>query len=231
MTSTSAPIIIQAGGALDHFGFEVQGAARAGRTLQVKVIPQDANNRAITTFAGAVTLNVTTGTAFAAGPPNAGVKVETTPGTIGNNHNFVPADNGAFIFFVTPYTEEAVTLTAVSGGVSTDAPVQNVTADTVANFLVVVGAIAAGGPIGTVTVTARDAFNNVCQNYMGTVTISVNQAGLPPAQSTQYTFTSADAGTHTFNAVAIPAGQRGANLYVTAADGNTSATVGPNNAP
>jgi hypothetical protein len=231
VTTTSPPIAIQAGGALDHFGFEIQGSPRAGWPLQVKVIPQDAHNQAITAFTGAVTLNVTAGTAYAAGPPQVGVKVETSPGAIANNHTFVAADNGSFTFIVTPYTVEAVTLTAVSGGVSTAAPVQNVTADAVANFLVAVGAIAAGGPISTVTVTARDAFNNVYQNYMGTVTISVNQAGSPAVQSTQYTFTAADAGVHTFNAVAIPAGQRGANLYVTANDGSTSATVGPNNAP
>jgi hypothetical protein len=230
VTTTSAPIVIQAGGALDHSGFEVSGGARAGRTMQVKVIPQDANNGPITSFAGAVTLNVTTGTAYAAGAPNVGVKVETAPGTIGNNHNFVPADNGAFVFLVTPYTAEVVVVTAVSGAVATAAPAQNVTADVVANFLVVVGAIPAGGPITTVTVTARDAFNNVCQNYMGAVTINLNQAGLPPAQAAQYTFTSADAGVRTFNAIPVAAIQRGNNLYVTATDGNTSASVGPLNA-
>jgi len=79
-------------------------------------------------------------------------------------------------------------------------------------------------------VTARDAFNNVSQNYMGAVTINLNQAGLPPQQAAQYTFTSADAGVHTFNAVPVTAIQRGNNLYVTATDGNTSASVGPLNA-
>jgi trimeric autotransporter adhesin len=60
------------------------------------------------------------------------------------------------------------------------------------------------GAAQTFTVTARDAFGNVCIGYTGTVIFSSSdvQAGLPAS----YTFTAADAGAHTFTATLKTAG-------------------------
>ena len=56
----------------------------------------------------------------------------------------------------------------------------------------------------SLTLTAVDAFGNTIPNYVGTVQITSSdaQAVLPPS----YTFTSADAGVHTFNVTLKTAG-------------------------
>jgi len=231
ISTTSSAVTIQPGGALHHFRFEIEGGTRAGHTIRVKVRPEDVNNEGLTSFAGVVTLNLTSGTIFAAAVPNRGVRIETSPGVIGNNHTYVSGDNGEFTFLVTAFTAEAVRLTAASGAISTPSPVLNLTADVISNFLLVVGAIAAGGPIASVTVTARDAFNNTSRNFMGTVTVNLRQGAVAFAQAAQYTFTPADAGVHAFNAVPITPAQRGANLFVQVTDGATTAVLGPRNAP
>src|SRR5262249_30203467 len=78
------------------------------------------------------------------------------------------------------------------------------------------------GSSTSVTVTARDAFGNTATGYAGTVrfTSSDSQATLPA----NYTFTSADAGAHTFSAGVTlkTAGSR----TVTATDTTTSAITG-----
>jgi hypothetical protein len=230
ITSTSAVIQIQAGGVLHHFRLDVSGGERAGRTLNVKVVPEDVNNAVLTNFAGAVTLNVTTGTAFAAGPPQRGVRVENAPGVLGNNHNFVTGDNGEFVFLVIPFSVEAVQLTTSSGGINSTSRMLNIASDVFANFVVAVGAIPAGGAISTVSVTAQDAYGNTDTNFMGNVVVNVRQGAAGAwTLAAQYTFTSADAGVHVFNAVAIPAGLRGPNLFVQVTDGNTVQQSGPFN--
>jgi hypothetical protein len=63
------------------------------------------------------------------------------------------------------------------------------------------------GVLGTFTVTARDANRNVLTGYTGTVhfTSSDRRAILP----TDYTFTAADQGVHTFSATLFTAGSQG----------------------
>jgi hypothetical protein len=76
------------------------------------------------------------------------------------------------------------------------------------------------GTAHTFTVTARDAYGNVVTGYTGTVNFmsSDAQAGLPAA----YTFTAADAGTHTFTATLKTAGSQS----LTATDAATAAITG-----
>jgi hypothetical protein len=72
------------------------------------------------------------------------------------------------------------------------------------------------GALSTITVTARDSLNNVSTEYRGTVRFtSTNSGDTLPAT---YTFTAADAGTHTFaNAVAAVSSACG-SWTVTATD-------------
>jgi hypothetical protein len=142
----------------------------------------------------------------------------------------VSGDNGEFVFLVIPFTVEAVQLTASSGGINSTSRMLNITSDVFANFVVAVGAIPVGGAISTVSVTAQDSFGNTDTNFMGTVTVNVRQGAAGAwTLAAQYTFTSADAGVHVFNAVAIPAGLRGPNLFVQVTDGNTVQQSGPFN--
>ena len=59
----------------------------------------------------------------------------------------------------------------------------------------------AGQPLGAVTLSVRDAYNNLVTNYAGTVSFSANDpnASLP----TDYTFGPADGGSHTFTGLVL----------------------------
>jgi hypothetical protein len=80
-------------------------------------------------------------------------------------------------------------------------------------------ATTAGVP-NSFTVTAMDAFGNVATGYTGTVAFTSSDpiASLPP----NYTFTAADAGTHTFSAALKRAGAQ----YILATDTLASSVVG-----
>ncbi len=81
----------------------------------------------------------------------------------------------------------------------------------------------AGGPFH-VTLTAYDAFGNLATGYVGTVHFASSDAGatLP----SDYSFTNADAGTHTFSSVMlIHAGQQTISVSDTVAGMNQSATI------
>jgi subtilisin-like proprotein convertase family protein len=80
------------------------------------------------------------------------------------------------------------------------------------------------GQAGSFTVTARDASGNVATGYTGTVHFASSdlQAGLPA----DYTFTAADAGSHTFSATLKTAGTQSLTVTDTAASGLTGAEAG-----
>jgi subtilisin-like proprotein convertase family protein len=80
------------------------------------------------------------------------------------------------------------------------------------------------GQVGSFTVTARDANGNVATGYTGTVhfTSSDPYAGLPA----DYTFTAADAGTHTFSTTLTTAGMQSLTTSDTAASGLTGTEAG-----
>src|SRR5262249_3202854 len=92
------------------------------------------------------------------------------------------------------------------------------TAKAAANFSVVVNAksITAGVPF-SVTVTALDADGNVITDYVGVVHFSSSDslAGLPD----DYTFTSDDAGVHTFDGLVL---KRAGNQWVRVVDTATA---------
>jgi subtilisin-like proprotein convertase family protein len=80
------------------------------------------------------------------------------------------------------------------------------------------------GQAGSFTVTARDASGNVATGYTGTVhfTSSDPLAGLPA----DYTFTAADAGTHTFSTTLTTAGAQSLTVADTAASGLAGTEAG-----
>jgi len=226
IVSNSSPIQIQAAGALHHFRFEITGAQRAGSTFQLRVVAEDSANSRLTGFAGNVQIGLVAGTAFNAVPVRQGVLVETAAGVAGNAHVFAPADAGAFTFLVTPFTAEQVTLSATDGaGITTNTPALPIQAGLFAQFAV----LPAGGAHANVPfalrVEARDTFNNVVQNFLGQVSLSVRPGAgafaAVPAPTGQHAFALADAGVHVFN---LTVGSSGAGHQVQATDGNVVGT-------
>jgi subtilisin-like proprotein convertase family protein len=80
------------------------------------------------------------------------------------------------------------------------------------------------GQAGSFTVTAKDANGNVATGYTGTVhfTTSDPQAQLPA----DYTFTAADAGSHTFSTTLTTAGMQSLTVADTSASGLTGTEAG-----
>ena len=172
-------------------GFQVNTpAAIAGSTfVPMTVTAVGATGKAATGFLGTVY--------FASSDPTAATA----------SYTFTVADAGTHAFastvrLVTPGTQ-TVTLSAPYLASATN----SLTVTTAATrMLVAAPASATAGSAVSITVTATDALGNSAAGYLGTVAFSSTdlQAGLPA----NYTFTAADAGTHTFTATLKTAGVR-----------------------
>jgi len=218
ITGDSPEITVQAGGALARFRFEPRGADRAGMRFDLRVIAEDAAGRQLTNFAGAVTLATTLGTAFTIGPPPAGVRFETAPGTLGAAHAYVAADEGAFTFFVTPHTAETINIRASSGAVNSDTGNIVIEGAVFDHFSVAPAAAHTNVPFNVV-VTAQDSSNNVAPHFLGSVSLQVSVAGgaFAPIPGQTHVFVDTDNGQFTFSVTLTTSG---ANHVIRATDGN-----------
>jgi len=117
------------------------------------------------------------------------------------NYTFIGANSGTHTFSVTLKSAGTQAVRARDTVTPTITGVQSgiVVTPAAATTLVVSGLASprTAGVAGTVTVTAKDAYGNTATGYRGTVhfTSSDSHAVLP----TNYTFTAANAGTHTFS--------------------------------
>jgi hypothetical protein len=91
----------------------------------------------------------------------------------------------------------------------------------------------AGAPF-SLTVTARDQYNQVATHYVGTITFTTSDGGAGVVLPPDYTFTAADAGVHTFSngLTLVTAGNRSVTIrdtaYITGATvTSTTVTVVP----
>jgi hypothetical protein len=132
------------------------------------------------------------------------------------DHTFTAADNGRYSFSATLRTAGVWSITATDTATMTITGMQS---GIVVNPAATSGFVVAGYPSPTgrmefhdFTVTAVDPFGNLTPSYTGTVTFSSDEghADLPD----DYTFTAADAGTHTFSA----AFNRFGTFYLAATD-------------
>jgi hypothetical protein len=226
ITADSADIRVNAN-ALHHFGFEARGADRAGTAFELEVIAQDASNKRVPGFVGNVTLNLAAGTAFGAGPPPVGVRIETAVGVAGNMHAFVAADNGSFTFRITPNTAETIRFQAVSGAVSSNSPDIAIESGAVHHFQVAPAAARRNVPFNVV-VTAQDVSNNTVRNFLGAVSLRVRKGvvAFAPIPGASHTFGTADRGTFTY---AVTLTTSGAGHAIEASDGNTTSQSAPFN--
>lgn len=157
----------------------------AGTARNVTVTAQDTYNNTVTSFTGTV--------AFTSSDAQA---------TLPANYTFVGGDNGVHTFTngVTLKTSgtQSVTATATVGGYTgtqSSITVNPASASTLSVSGIITPVVA--GTARSVTVTAKDAYNNTATGYTGTVTFTSSdaQATLPA----NYTFVGGDSGTHSFS--------------------------------
>lgn len=164
-------------------GFPATTTAGTANTFTVSV--KDANGNVFSGYAG--TVHFTSSDAQAVLP---------------DDYTFVPEDGGTRTFSATLRTagSQSITATDTANGNITGALTSTVTPDVAVRFAIYGYPFPVdAGSVVLFTVTAVDAYGNSGAIYAGTVhfTSSAAEAGLPP----DYAFTSADGGTHTFEAV------------------------------
>jgi hypothetical protein len=117
-------------------------------------------------------------------------------------YQFTAEDRGVHRFNVTLRTSgpQTVSINGTAGTGSTDVTVVAAAAKKLR--LITAGTTTAGTPFG-VTVSALDAFGNVADGFHGKVRLTTNDKGAGVALPVDYTFTAADAGTHTFTGVTL----------------------------
>ena len=130
--------------------------------------------------------------------------------------------NGVATVYITQTTLGAETLTATSASMSASETIVGTPGDAV-SFVV---SKLPGGVAGTtqsMTVTAYDAFGNVAVDYTGTVVFGSSDfyATLPG-----YTYSAADAGTHTFSVMMRTAGTQNVTTYDLAKPSMSSTQTG-----
>ena len=170
-------------------GFTVSAPTQiaAGANTSVTVTAVDALGNPVPGFLGTVDLDNT--------------PAGSTALNLAGQYTFTAADNGRHTFLFSNVTQAgAGTLSVFAVGMPTaTAPLTVVPAALNKFVFAAPASIPAGTPF-SFTITAEDKFGNVETGYTGTVHFSAlandTQAVLPA----DYTFTAADAGTHTFSA-------------------------------
>jgi hypothetical protein len=178
--------------AASHFSVSVPAGGTAGNAISVTVTALDPYNNTATGYAGTVHFTSSDGQA-------------SLPG----NCTFTASDAGVYTLTsdVTLKTAGSQTVTvtdtsssSITGGAAVSISPAAASAMIVAGFSSPITA----GVAGSLTVTLKDAYGNIATGYTGTVhfTSSDAEAALPA----NYTFTSADAGKHTFSVTLKTAG-------------------------
>jgi hypothetical protein len=208
--SASAMTTVQAGAATALQLTGVPTSTAAGAAFSVTITARDQNNNVATGYRGTVTFNSTDGRA-----------------TLPASYTFTATDAGIHTFTngVTLVTAGNQTLSVTDGTLNTSAAVTVQAGTATALQLTGVPANTTAGTAFSVTVTARDQYNNVATSYRGTITFSSSdaRATLPAT----YSFTATDAGVHTFtNGVTlITAGNQTLSLTDGTLNTSTATTV------
>jgi hypothetical protein len=156
------------------------GTVTAGDTFQMTVVARDAAGRPDPDFRGTVTFGTDDGLA-----------------TLPDPYQFTAADGGTHTFDITPRTAGThdVSVTGPLGTVHTNVTVTAADAD---HYRFDVPTSATAGAPFDITFTALDPFENVATGYTGTVHFQSNDPNPAASVPADFTFTAADAGTHTF---------------------------------
>jgi hypothetical protein len=170
-------------------GFTVSAPTQiaAGDNTSVTVTAVDALGNPVPGFLGTVDLDFT--------------PAGSTALNLAGQYTFTAADNGRHTFLFSNVTQAgANTLSVFAVGMPTATESLNVVPAAPNKFAFSTPASIPAGTPFSFTITAEDKFGNVETGYTGTVHFTAStadpQAVLPP----DYTFTAADAGSHTFTA-------------------------------
>jgi hypothetical protein len=193
-----------------HFSVAASISTVAGAPFSITVSALDASNNAVATYQGTVHLTST----------DLGIGV-----VLPTNYTFTAADKGIHTFtgvtLVTPGAQSVSVKDTVTSTIAGSASV-NVTASATHFSIAALTSTVAGAPF-SITVSALDGSNNVFNTYLGSVHFTSTDLGSSVVLPTDYTFTAADQGVHTFTAVAlVTAGAQ----TVTAKDKATSTISG-----
>jgi hypothetical protein len=233
--NTNAPAYDQRGpgfprivnGTIDIGAFEVQSGSPTPT-------PTPASSLAVSGFPSPITAGVPG--SFTVSALNADASIDTgytgtvhftsSDGQAGlpADYTFTTSDAGTHTFHATLKTAGTQSITATdTTTASLSGTDSSITVDPAAASQLVVSGYPSpttAGASHSFTVTAEDPYGNVAAGYTGTVhfTSSDAKAGLPA----NYTFTAADAGTHTFSATLKTAGTQS----ITATDTTTAGITG-----
>jgi hypothetical protein len=206
-TATSNNVVVSpaAASTLTVTGFPSPDTA--GAASNVTVTAKDAYGNTATGYTGTVHLTSTDSQAVLPG-----------------NYGFTSTDAGVHTFSVTLKTAGTQSVTVTDTVTGTIAGTQSgITVNPAsASTLTVAGFPSpdTAGMAGNITVTARDAFGNTATGYTGTVHLtSTDSQAVVPAN---YTYTSTDAGAHTFSVTLKTAGTQS----ITVADTVTATITG-----
>jgi hypothetical protein len=190
----AAPQILAALGA--HFVLSAPASSTAGKGFAVTVTVRDAFGHRITGYTGSA--------AFSSSDPKAGL-----PST----YAFMAADQGRHTFTLTLDTAggRKVTVTDAADGIRSHVTVHVTPAAAMSLVVRTATQTTVGSAVG-LTLTALDAYGNVCTGYTGSVHFA--SSGARAALPADYVFTRADAGVHTFRVTLATVGSQ----WVTATD-------------
>ncbi len=216
ITGSEAGIVVQAAAASSLTVTGPSGPATAGTAFDFTVTAYDPYGNVATGYTETVDFSSTDSKAAFAS----------------TSYTFVAGDGGQHTFTATLYTagEQSITVNDSTNDLKSSETNIAVQA-AAASSLAITGfpATDTAGVAHDVSVTAYDAYGNVATGYTGTVvlTSSDGQAVLPGP----YTFTAADAGTHTFSVTLDTAGtqsiQAGDTTIGTLAASETGIVVSP----
>jgi hypothetical protein len=170
-------------------GFTVSAPTQiaAGDNASVTVTAVDALGNAVPGFLGTVDLDFTPG--------------GSTALNLAGQYTFTAADNGRHTFLFSNLTQAgAGTLSVFAVGMPTATDPLTIVPASLSKFVIAAPTtIPAGAPF-SFTITPEDKFGNVERDYRGTVHFTALANDTLAVLPADYTFTAADAGTHTFGA-------------------------------
>ena len=181
INGTTGAVTVSAA-AISKLAVTAPATATAGTAFTVKVTAQDTYGNTITNYAGTVHF------------------ITTDPSgqtVVPSNYTFVSGDNGSHTFTngVTLILAQTTNVNVTDGSVTGTGQV-TVKAAAASKLNVTGGVTVTAGASFNLAIVAQDAYGNTATGYTGTLTFSSSdtKATLPGS----YTFTSGDAGVHTF---------------------------------
>ena len=184
----------------------------AGVNSSITVTAVDALGNPISNFLGTVDLDNT--------------PVGSTALNLAGQYTFTPGDNGQHTFLFSNVTQAGPsTFSVFAVGMPTATVPVTVVPAALSQFVISAPASVAAGTPFTFTVTPEDKFGNIETGYTGTVHFSALANDAKAVLPADYTFTAADAGTHTFSATLFKTAGASINAKDVATGVNTSANI------